>query len=162
MFFKTWKIVNSDKNVCTLQITDTAGSHPFPAMQRLSISRGHAFVLVYSITSKQSIEELKPIYDQILQLKTDLHNVPICLVGNKCDETERNVTAKEGKDLATFWKCGFLETSAKNNLNVKELFQKLLELEKRQNLTLNDDACSSKKNKSAKRKEQLRGKCVIH
>lgn len=34
-------------------------------MQRLSISRGHAFILVYSITSRQSLEELKPIYQQV-------------------------------------------------------------------------------------------------
>jgi GTPase SAR1 family protein len=48
--------------VCTLQITDTTGSHQFPAMQRLNISQGHAFILVFSITNRQSLEELKPIY----------------------------------------------------------------------------------------------------
>jgi GTPase SAR1 family protein len=52
----------SDRHVCTLQITDTTGSHQFPAMQRLNISQGHAFILVFSITNRQSLEELKPIY----------------------------------------------------------------------------------------------------
>lgn len=59
------QVISCDKSVCTLQITDTTGSHQFPAMQRLSISKGHAFILVYSITSKQSLEELKPIYQQV-------------------------------------------------------------------------------------------------
>lgn len=58
-------MISCDKSVCTLEITDTTGSHQFPAMQRLSISRGHAFILVYSITSRQSLEELKPIYQQV-------------------------------------------------------------------------------------------------
>lgn len=59
------QVISCDKSVCTLEITDTTGSHQFPAMQRLSISRGHAFILVYSITSRQSLEELKPIYQQV-------------------------------------------------------------------------------------------------
>lgn len=61
------QVISCDKSVCTLQITDTTGSHQFPAMQRLSISKGHAFILVYSITSRQSMEELKPIYQQVSQ-----------------------------------------------------------------------------------------------
>ena len=48
-----------------MQITDTAGSHQFPAMQRLSISKGHAFIMVFSISSRQSLEELKPILELI-------------------------------------------------------------------------------------------------
>lgn len=59
------QVISCDKSVCTLQITDTTGSHQFPAMQRLSISKGHAFILVFSITSRQSLEELKPIYQQV-------------------------------------------------------------------------------------------------
>lgn len=69
------QVISCDKSVCTLQITDTTGSHQFPAMQRLSISKGHAFILVYSITSKQSLEELKPIYQQV-GLSWSFHTLP--------------------------------------------------------------------------------------
>lgn len=64
------QVISCDKSVCTLQITDTTGSHQFPAMQRLSISKGHAFILVFSITSRQSLEELKPIYQQVTLLRS--------------------------------------------------------------------------------------------
>ncbi|KFZ58276.1 DIRA2 protein, partial [Chordeiles acutipennis] len=153
------QVISCDKSICTLQITDTTGSHQFPAMQRLSISKGHAFILVYSITSRQSLEELKPIYEQICQIKGDVESIPIMLVGNKNDENQnREVESSEGEAMAKKWKCAFMETSAKVNHNVKELFQELLNLEKRRTVSLQIDG---KKSKQQKRKEKLKGKCVV-
>ncbi|XP_053395443.1 GTP-binding protein Di-Ras2-like isoform X2 [Mercenaria mercenaria] len=153
------QVISCNKQVCTLQITDTTGSHQFPAMQRLSISKGHAFILVYSITSRQSLEELKPIFEEITEIKgTDIEGIPIMLVGNKCDEYSREVGTAEGAAVAKRWNCAHLETSAKTNYNVKELFQELLQLEKRRTMSLQ---LETKKTRSQKRKEKLKGKCLI-
>lgn len=152
------QVIGCNKQVCTLQITDTTGSHQFPAMQRLSISKGHAFILVYSITSRQSLEELKPIFSEITEIKGDVDSIPIMLVGNKCDETSREVTQNVGAELAKRWNCAYLETSAKTDHNVRELFQELLQLEKRRTMSLQ---LETKKTKSQKRKEKLKGKCVV-
>lgn len=152
------QVISCDKSVCTLQITDTTGSHQFPAMQRLSISKGHAFILVFSVTSKQSLEELKPIYQQIVQIKGSVESIPIMLVGNKCDETQREVESREGEAMAKEWKCAFMETSAKMNYNVKELFQELLNLEKRRNVSLTIDG---KRSSKQKRTDKIKGKCSI-
>ncbi|XP_032073280.1 GTP-binding protein Di-Ras3 [Thamnophis elegans] len=152
------QVISCDKNICTLQITDTTGSHQFPAMQRLSISKGHAFMLVYSVTSRQSIEELQPIYEQICQIKGDIQKVPIILVGNKSDGPQREVGTSEGEVLAAKWKCSFMETSAKMNYNVQELFEELLNLEKRRNVSLQVDG---KKSKQRRKKDKLRSKCSV-
>ncbi|CAI5696072.1 unnamed protein product [Oreochromis niloticus] len=152
------QVISCDKSVCTLQITDTTGSHQFPAMQRLSISKGHAFILVYSITSRQSLEELKPIYQQVLAIKGNVEAIPIMLVGNKSDETQREVETKDGEAQANQWKCAFMETSAKTNHNVTELFQELLNLDKKRNMSLNIDGKRSGKQSRA---DRLKGKCSV-
>ena len=69
------QVITCNKNsICTLQITDTTGSHQFPAMQRLNISKGHAFIMVYSITSRQSLEELKPTWEIIREIKVRMRH----------------------------------------------------------------------------------------
>lgn len=95
-------------------------------MQRLSITKGHAFILVYSVCSKQSLEELRAIWALIKELKgQEITQIPVMLVGNKCDESAalREVTELEGKAEASTWGVSFMETSAKQDINVTELFQ---------------------------------------
>jgi len=52
-----------------------------------------------------------------------LAQVPMILVGNKCDLEEERVVGKEqGQNLARQWNnCAFLETSAKSKINVNEV-----------------------------------------
>nr|CAD7202847.1 unnamed protein product [Timema douglasi] len=156
------QVISCNKNICTLQITDTTGSHQFPAMQRLSISKGHAFILVYSVTSRQSLEELRPIWDVIREMKgADLANSPVMLVGNKCDETEnREVDASDGEAEAARWCCNFMETSAKTNHNVKELFQELLNMEKNRNISLQLDPKKSSRQKLPG-SNKIKEKCCV-
>jgi hypothetical protein len=110
-------------------------------MQRLSIQKGHAFMLLYSITSKQTLEELKPIYNQIREIKVDQHGeTPILLMGCKLDEAAcREVTETLGKQIASHWSCSWIETSAKNNTNIREAFQELLKLDKKRHFNFNVD-----------------------
>lgn len=80
-------------------------------MQRLSISKGHAFILVYSVSSRQSLEELRPIWELIREIKgPDLSQIPIMLVGNKCDESPelREVDPKQLSLLSLVFQQLFL------------------------------------------------------
>ncbi|EJD75305.1 hypothetical protein LOAG_17513 [Loa loa] len=116
-------------------------------MQRLSISKGNAFVLVYSITSKQSLEELGPIILMLKEVKGEsITEVPIMLVGNKKDEDQRREVSSElGQKLASKWGTDFIETSAKDNENITELFQRLLAMERKRTLalTMNEESGKS-------------------
>jgi GTPase KRas protein len=61
------------------------------AMREQYMHTGEGFLLVYSITSRESFEEITSFHQQILRVK-DKDNFPMILVGNKCDlEFERQV-----------------------------------------------------------------------
>ncbi len=52
----------------------------------------------------------------------DTDNVPMVLVGNKCDLDEERVVGKDqGNSLAHQFNCTFLETSAKAKVNVNDV-----------------------------------------
>ena len=111
---------------CIVEILDTAGTEQFASMRQLYISSGDAFALVYSIDNRDSFEEIKEIYQQLLEVKRD--ELLVVLVGNKCDlKSQRVVSTQEGMQTAQqMRKCPFLETSAKHGTNVEEFFNTLV------------------------------------
>jgi len=87
---------------------------------------GEGFLLIYSIASRDSFEEVNTFYQQILRVK-DQDHVPVIIIANKCDlEYERQVGINEGRDLAKHFGCKFIETSAKVGVNVDEAFTDLV------------------------------------
>lgn len=121
------KKVQLDGRHCTMEILDTAGVEQFTAMRELYIRNGEGFVLVYSVNSESSLRELEELRQQVCRIK-DNANVPMVLVGNKCDlEGERQVQPVDGVSQANSWgKVPFYETSAKFRTNIDEVFNDLL------------------------------------
>lgn len=119
------KQVVIDNEVQVLDILDTAGQEEYSAMREQYMRTGEGFLLVYSITSQTSFEELMTYYQQIQRVK-DSDYVPIVIVGNKSDlEDERQVSYEDGMKLAKQLNSPFMETSAKQNINVEEAFYTL-------------------------------------
>jgi len=84
-----------------LDVLDTAGQEEYSAMREQYMRTGEGFLLVYSITSRQSFEEITTFQQQILRVK-DKDYFPMVVVGNKCDlEGEREVT-RQGMTASHF------------------------------------------------------------
>ncbi|KGL77184.1 Ras-related protein Rab-3A, partial [Tinamus guttatus] len=64
------------------------------------------------------------------QIKTySWDNAQVLLVGNKCDmEDERVVSSEKGRQLAEHLGFEFFEASAKDNINVKQTFERLVDI----------------------------------
>eukprot|EP00090_Calanus_glacialis_P024886 TRINITY_DN38619_c0_g1_i2.p1 TRINITY_DN38619_c0_g1~~TRINITY_DN38619_c0_g1_i2.p1 ORF type:complete len:639 (+),score=153.67 TRINITY_DN38619_c0_g1_i2:48-1964(+) len=87
----------------------------------LSTYEPQACMVVYSIIDRESFVEAEEILEY-LTMQTCKDRRARILVGNKVDlERSRQVSAKEGKDLASSFDCKFIETSVGLNHNVDEL-----------------------------------------
>ena len=128
-----------------LEVLDTAGQEEYTALRDQWIRDGEGFILVYSITSRNSFTRIRKFHNQVQRVKesghpnsptgasylpTPMHAssayggpVPVMLVGNKSDKHhEREVSSQEGQALARELGCEFVEASAKNCINVEKAF----------------------------------------
>ncbi|KAG0671235.1 Ras GTPase [Maudiozyma exigua] len=122
------KQVVIDEKVTILDILDTAGQEEYSAMREQYMRTGEGFLLVYSVTSRTSFEELMTYYQQIQRVK-DADYIPVVVVGNKSDlEDERQVSYEDGSYLAKQMNAPFLETSAKQAIHVEDAFYTLVRL----------------------------------
>ncbi len=122
---KTMTLKNK-KNI-KLQIWDTAGQDRFRAITKNYYKGANGIILIYDVTNLQTYENVK---NWITQIREETNpNVVIYLAGNKIDipEEERAVKTEEGKEIANEYKLQFKETSAKDGINVNEVFQELVE-----------------------------------
>lgn len=116
-----------DEKTSLIDILDTAGQEEYSAMQDQYMRSGEGFMLVYSITSRQSFDNLDTIYQKLCRVKDTEDKIPMLIVGNKCDlEDEREVLFQDGKTYASIIKSPFFETSAKTRYNVDECFYQLV------------------------------------
>nr|XP_032822859.1 GTP-binding protein Di-Ras1-like [Petromyzon marinus] len=138
-----------------LELLDTAGSYSFPAMRRLAVRSGDAFVLAFSVDDPDSFEEVTRIRDEILVERAtlrderlanghegggggggDAEDLPraaprILVVGCKSDSREASSTRAVAKEEASCvteldWGHRYVEASAKDGGGVMELFQELV------------------------------------
>ncbi|XP_008263301.1 GTP-binding protein Di-Ras3 [Oryctolagus cuniculus] len=148
-----------NNKIGALHITDTTGTRHYPGLKHFAILRGHAFVLVYSVAKKETLDELKPFYELIRRIKgNNLHKFPVVLVGNQNDQSTRELSVSDGAARALEWNCAFLETSAKTEFNVQELFHMLLNPEKMPTACLQSP---QKKFQVSKTMEKLLTKCIV-
>jgi len=105
------------------EIIDTAGQDEYSPLGSQYAIGIHGYVLVYSITSRNSFEMIQILYDKIIDF-CGVTEIPCVIVGSKCDlGANRQVDKMDGQKLSEDNKCAFEETSAKENINVGRVFE---------------------------------------
>ena len=114
-----------DGEPCRLDILDTAGQDEWSAMRDQYMRTGEGFLLVCALNDAKSIDEISQYREQIKRVK-DVDEVPMVLVGNKCDLPTRNMDMAQAKDVAKSYSIPFIETSAKTRMGVDAAFYTLV------------------------------------
>ena len=105
-----------------LQIWDTAGQENYRSITRAYYKNSVCAILVYDISNRESFEHISNWIEDCLAQSPK--TVFMVLVGNKSDlEDYRQVTFKEGEEMAKNNNIMFFETSAKTGENVEKIFE---------------------------------------
>jgi small GTP-binding protein len=121
-----------DGQTYQLNLTDTAGQEEYRSLWAASNLRSDAFLLVYDITNADSIDSLEYFHELISmeeEQRLDNGSVPPVKIvaGNKCDLKEaRQIRSQQGLEWARKRRCGFMETSAREMVNIEETFERML------------------------------------
>ncbi|KAF2500534.1 ras-domain-containing protein [Lophium mytilinum] len=121
-----------DGQTYMLMLTDTAGQEEYRGLWAASNLRSDAFLLVYDITNANSLDALDYFMDMIemeTEQRLDEGRVPPVKIvaGNKCDlQGARQIRSPQGLEWARKRGCGFMETSAREMVNIEETFALLV------------------------------------
>lgn len=119
-FFR-YSCMPDEKTTVNFDIWDTAGQERYKSLASMYYRGSAAALVVYDITSTESIERAK---FWIRELKANSPDTVVCLVGNKSDlEQQRKVTPEDGQAYASELGLLFSEASAKDGSKVQKVFE---------------------------------------
>lgn len=154
--------VEVDRQVCVLDVLDTAGQEEFSALREQYMRKGDGFLIVYSVIDPNSFKNIRQFYNQILRVKDrwvlsmkkkeidvwlNRKSYPMILVANKIDLVHlRRISEEEGRELAGELQIPYIETSAKvPPINVDVAFHELVRVIRQQNQIQNPSKKKRKK-----------------
>ena len=107
-----------------LQIWDTAGQERFRTITTSYYRSSDAILLIFDVSDKQTFKNCEAWLEDVRLYARE--KVDIMLIGNKADlVSKRLIDFKSAKEFADRHGMMYLETSAKQNVNVDKAFTKL-------------------------------------
>lgn len=119
-----------------LQIWDTAGNQRFYSLTKNYYRGANGILLVYDVSDRKTFENIKFWMKTVCDHCTE--HVETYLIANKCDtnynstlisqvddvnhQLHRKVSRQEGEALAQQYGIKYIETSAKSNINIENVF----------------------------------------
>ena len=141
------KNIEIEQTKFRLQIWDTAGQESFLSMTKVYYKNSCCAFIVYDITEKKSFNHVE---FWLNELKNEApESILYVLIGNKNDLNEKRVISYEqGNEYAKKHKMMFFETSAKNKIEIDNIFKETVKCINKNiqegKYDLNDDSCGVK------------------
>ena len=110
-----------------LSIWDTAGQEKYMAITKIFYKGANGIILIFDVTSRASFNRVEEFWLKEFKNEFDMTRCVITLVGNKIDKPDRAVSTEEGQELAQKHGMIYRETSALQDLGMKEAIECALE-----------------------------------
>ena len=114
-----------DGNEMKIILWDTAGQERFRSISSSTIKNSQGIIVCFSLIDEKSY---KNVLSWLQNIRDESTKIPIVLFGNKCDlEDQRKISKEEAEQFAHIHGIPYFETSAKENINLKEGLDRIVE-----------------------------------
>lgn len=105
-----------------LQIWDTGGQERFSPIRELYYKGALGALVVFDVTNRESFDHVPNWFREV---RKNVSNIPLTLIGNKIDIPNRVVSYDEGMLMARRCAAPYRETSAKTGERIDDVFLEL-------------------------------------
>ena len=116
--------LNKNKEEIVLDLWDTAGQERYKSVIPMYYKGAKAIIIVFDITDNETYEGAKKWIEEI---QSHNNSAYLSLLGNKIDLDNRKVNSEAVRNYSSIHKINFYECSAKENINIKEVFDDIAE-----------------------------------
>ena len=113
------------QEIAEVHLWDTLGQERFKSLAPIFFRRSIGALLVYDVTNRESFLALETWLQQIKNNSAE--DIVVMLVGNKVDKPDKVITHEMGAEYARMNNMGFMEVSAKEDINIKAAFTNLVQ-----------------------------------
>jgi small GTP-binding protein len=162
--YKT-KILDINNHNIKIKIWDTAGQEKFRNLTSQYFRNSNGIFIIFDLSDKLTFDRIN---DWMKQINYYLYSidVPIVLLGNKCDNKNREVNEKIIDDLSNFYSFKYFNVSALKNIGINEAFNYMInEILKKNNIKdividKNYKSFNLDKNKHKKNEKKKKKNCI--
>ena len=157
------KLIEREQDTIQLQLWDTAGTEKYHSMGSSFYRNTEACILVFDLTNLDTFKSIENWRTTFLsQLNPSEPNIyPFILLGNKSDLNNNIQSIQE--EIDNYCKehnnMPFFMTSAKDNINLEEAFNKIIDLAIEKNVKNEDNFVPTKNLKLTVEKPKKKKKC---
>ena len=117
----------NNKNI-NIIITDTSGAENYtPITSKMFFKGANGILVGFDLTAPRTLVNVNYLLEEIEKIQREGYPLSVVLFGTKCDDIENIKVKKEDIEiLKDKYNIEYFETSAKNGINVKNMFEYLL------------------------------------
>ena len=114
-----------DGNEMKVILWDTAGQERFHSISSSTIKNSQGIIVCFALDDRGSFNN---VLSWLQDVRETSARIPVVIFGNKCDLVEnRKITKEEAESFANDNNIPYFETSAKEDINLKEGFERIAE-----------------------------------